>query len=325
MVIGGMLGASFWRLFHTSLIGMPADPAPFVIIGMMAMFGGIAHAPLAVMLMVAEMTGNLSLLAPAMVAVAISTALVRDNSIYRSQVADRASSPAHRVRFSFPLLSSLLVGDAVTPSRRTIPESTSVADLMEYFEEDAVSRIVVVNEAGQFAGVVSRRQAEKVAPANRADTVVGSLLDGDSLALDPEEHLDVALEKLTMNGLSWAPVIENDRLVGRLTVKDSISTYRHTLERSVRRTNALPGTTALLEARLNPPSPLIGKTLRDAGFPKDTLLVSVTRKGETIFPTADTKLETGDLVVIMADPISEEALRKFLGDTVEPSEKKYDG
>src|SRR5262249_17881680 len=76
MVIGGLLGASVWRLIHLIFPGMPLEPAPFVIIGMMSLFGGIAHAPLAVMLMVAEMTGNLSLLAPAMVAVAISTAVV---------------------------------------------------------------------------------------------------------------------------------------------------------------------------------------------------------------------------------------------------------
>ena len=89
MVIGGMLGASFWRLAHGALPEMPVDPAPFVIVGMMALFGGIAHAPLAVMLMVAEMTGNLSLLAPAMVAVAISSALVGDRTIYHSQLPTR--------------------------------------------------------------------------------------------------------------------------------------------------------------------------------------------------------------------------------------------
>ena len=76
--------------------------------------------------MVAEMTGNLSLLAPAMVAVAISTALVGNNTIYRSQLPTRADSPAHRVRFSFPLLSSLLVRDAISApgarsDRRTLP------------------------------------------------------------------------------------------------------------------------------------------------------------------------------------------------------------
>src|SRR5262249_29300484 len=114
MVIGGMLGATFWHLLHAAP-GMPSTPASFVIIGMMGMFGGIAHAPLAVMLMVAEMTGNLSLLAPAMVVVAVSTAIVGDITIYSSQLKDRASSPAHRLRFSFPLLSSLHVRDAATP------------------------------------------------------------------------------------------------------------------------------------------------------------------------------------------------------------------
>src|SRR4029078_3459739 len=116
MVIGGMLGASFWRLGVGVLPQLPHNPAPFVIIGMMALFGGIAHAPLAVMLMVAEMTGNLSLLAPAMVAVAISTALVGNNTIYHSQRRRRADAPGHRLRFSFPLMSSLFVRDAMSPA-----------------------------------------------------------------------------------------------------------------------------------------------------------------------------------------------------------------
>src|SRR5438876_6512930 len=64
MVIGGMLGATVWRLSYHVLPGIPATPGPFVIVGMMALFGGIAHALLAVMLMVAEMTCNLSLLDP---------------------------------------------------------------------------------------------------------------------------------------------------------------------------------------------------------------------------------------------------------------------
>ena len=113
MVIGGFVGAAFWRLGHGVLPALPNSPAPFVIVGMIALFGGIAHAPLAMLLMVGEMTGNLSLLAPAMIAVALSTALVGDETIYRSQLPDRGSAPAHRVRLSFPLLASLRVRDAM--------------------------------------------------------------------------------------------------------------------------------------------------------------------------------------------------------------------
>jgi CIC family chloride channel protein len=96
MVIGGMLGAALWYVGHGVLPFLPATPAPLVIVGMMALFGSVAHAPLSVMLMVAEMTGNLSLLAPAMIAVAIATVLVGGTTIYRSQLPTRAEAPAHR-------------------------------------------------------------------------------------------------------------------------------------------------------------------------------------------------------------------------------------
>src|SRR5258708_7306163 len=114
MVIGGILGALIWRISYHLLPGLPDTPAPFVIVGMMALFGGIAHAPLAVMLMVAEMTGNLSMLAPAMIAVGISSIVVGNNTIYTSQVDTRADSPAHRLQLSFPLLSTLAVRQAMT-------------------------------------------------------------------------------------------------------------------------------------------------------------------------------------------------------------------
>ncbi len=313
MVIGGMLGASFWRLFSPILHGMPASPAPFVIIGMIGMFGGIAHAPLAVMLMVAEMTGNLSLLAPAMIVVAISTAITGNNTIYRSQIPDRASSPAHRVRMSFPLLSSLLVRDAVTSSS-TMPSRLPITEAIPILDGDPDSGAVLLDDRGAFAGVVTARQLEQLPPEQMASATIDKVIVRDPVVLDPEERMDVALEQLTARGLSWAPVVESGNLLGKLTVKDAIATYRNTLERSIRRTNSLPGNTTLFEAQLKPSSPLSGKTLRDAGLPPNTLVVSVMRQTEAVFPHGDTRLKPGDTVVIMADPASERALREFLGD-----------
>ena len=61
MVIGAFVGAAVWRLFEPVVPVMGHDPAPYVIVGMMCCFGSISRAPLAVMLMVAEMTGSLSI------------------------------------------------------------------------------------------------------------------------------------------------------------------------------------------------------------------------------------------------------------------------
>ena len=87
-------------------------PAPFVIVGMMALFGGVAKAPIAVMLMVAEMTGEFSLLVPAMFAATAAYLVAGDISIYENQVATRAQSPAHRAR-NRPLIQTLTVGQAM--------------------------------------------------------------------------------------------------------------------------------------------------------------------------------------------------------------------
>ena len=87
--------------------------------------------------MVAEMTGNLSMLAPAMVAVGVSTALAGDTTIYRSQLRNRASAPAHRVQFSFPLLSALLVRDAMTSPRAAVDTQLLPGDVLQVLASEA--------------------------------------------------------------------------------------------------------------------------------------------------------------------------------------------
>ena len=57
----------------------------FVLIGMLTLFGGISHAPIAIMIMVLEMTGNFTLFVPAMGAVAVSYLLVGKETIFREQ------------------------------------------------------------------------------------------------------------------------------------------------------------------------------------------------------------------------------------------------
>jgi CIC family chloride channel protein len=95
MVIGGAAGGALWRLLEAGHL-TTGGPMPFVIVGMTACFGAVAHAPLAVMLMVAEMTGNLQLLAPAMVAIVIAVVVIGGTTMYRSQLGTRADSPAHQ-------------------------------------------------------------------------------------------------------------------------------------------------------------------------------------------------------------------------------------
>jgi len=63
---------------------------------MMAFFGGVGKAPVAVILMISEMTGSYYLLVPSMIATSIAYVLTGSNTIYRSQLPSRLHSPAHK-------------------------------------------------------------------------------------------------------------------------------------------------------------------------------------------------------------------------------------
>jgi chloride channel protein, CIC family len=101
IVIGAFVGAAVWRLGELSGIpGVPHDPGIFVVVGMMTCFGSVARAPLAIMIMVAEMTGSFSVVPGAILSVGIAALLMsRTNvTIYESQRLDRETAAAERER-----------------------------------------------------------------------------------------------------------------------------------------------------------------------------------------------------------------------------------
>ncbi|MEP7086880.1 MAG: chloride channel protein [Gemmatimonadota bacterium] len=107
LYVGAMLGA-----FVATVAGLP--PAPFVIVGMAAVFAGAARVPIATLMMVIEMTGGYTLLVPAALAVIISyfvqARLSRDlrySSLYEAQVLTRSASPAHHTQHLITALNML--------------------------------------------------------------------------------------------------------------------------------------------------------------------------------------------------------------------------
>ncbi len=85
--IGGFTGGAFGMLLHIlfpQIIPITTVPV-FVIIGMIALFGSIAHAPIAVMIMVIEMTGDFGILIPAMAALVLACLIMGKRSIFKEQ------------------------------------------------------------------------------------------------------------------------------------------------------------------------------------------------------------------------------------------------
>ncbi len=350
MVIGAFTGLAVWRLFEPFAPGVGHDPAPYVVVGMMAVFGGISRAPLAVMVMVAEMTGNLQIVAPAMVAVALSALICAraDDSIYRSQLRTRADSRASRLQFGLPLLSFVGVADASRPPKVVLRDDAPLAVALEELRDAGVPGAPVVDEGGHYVGTVDADRAARLlsptggglgagagAAGNRdsgeggegaggsaggalAQRTVAAALDPTSATVPDTARLDVALDALVQAGASWVTVTSANRVVGILSVGDMMREYRRVLRESAGQVASVSTGAVTIEARVGADSPLAGVPLGAAGLPPGCIVVSVQRGEHMIFATGSTTLQHGDLVSALASPTTAEAVRRMIRGTDQP-------
>ncbi len=314
MVIGGLVGAGIWRLLAPIAPDMPVDPAPFVIVGMMALFGSIAHAPLAVMLMVAEMTGDLAMLAPAMVSVGIAMLIVRDRSIYQSQLATKAESPAHRFRFAMPVLGTLPVRHAMRAPRAVLSIDADVGASIERLDAAGVPGAPVRDAADHYVGVIDRDVLHIADPTATLD----DLTDRNAPTLAPADALDDALGTIADSGRQWAPVVDDGLIVGSLSVRDAMTGYRAALAGSVRQVRGLHDAGVLLQAEVSAGSAMDGKTVAEILWPGDVTLVSIERDRRLVVPSGQERLTRGDRRTLLAADASEHAARDILDAAAPP-------
>lgn len=312
MFVGAMLGAGIWRLLEPIAPGVPSDPAPFVIVAMMALFGSVAHAPLAVMLMVAEMTDSLAMLGPAMLAIGIATLIVGDRSMYVSQLHSRVNSPAHRFRFALPLMASIPAGDAVRAPRAVLRATDTLAVARHRLESADVPGAPVISADGDVRGSVDLAD---LTPADSARTVADIDLDGT--VINAEDPLDDALAALADAHRSWAPVVADGRLAGILSARDVVAAYRRALAANVRQVRAVGSTGALVEAEVGSSSSLAGQAIAATAWPRETVVVSIARGDRTIVPRGDVRLEVGDRLTVFSAPAARRDLESLLAAEIE--------
>jgi CIC family chloride channel protein len=220
LFIGGMVGGAMWGLLHGRVAGMPSVPTPFVIVGMMALFGGVAKAPIAVILMVAEMTNEFSMVVPAMMATTLAYLVTGNIRIYENQVKTRADSPAHRAEYAIPLVQVVTVAEAMRTDVTTASPSDSIAEAEERMRKHNRRGLPVVSN-GRLVGMFTTTDALRARQESKSS--IGEAMTKDLVVAYPSDNLHTALQRMTGSGVSRLPVVERERpseLIGILTTRD---------------------------------------------------------------------------------------------------------
>lgn len=315
MVIGAFTGLALWRLLQPFAPGVGHDPAPFVLVGMMSVFGGISRAPIAVMIMVAEMTNSVAIIGPAMISVALAWFVVRqtNDSIYRSQLGTRADSAASRLQLGLPLLARVSIATVLNSTPVVLVDQERVGAAYDHLAERDVPGGPVVDENGTFIGTVTRDQLGRLLESRESakDIALVEVAEATAVTAPIDATLDVALEALTQAGGSWVTVTGRDRrVIGVVSVGDLIRGYRGALEVNIGQVAQVTHSSVAIEERVGDASPLIGRSMRQANLPSGCVIVTLKRGNELIFARGSTTFELGDVVSCLAPPESVASLRE---------------
>ena len=301
MVIGAFAGAACWRLLRTMAPGLSHNPAPFVIIGMMCCLGSAARVPLAITVMVAEMTSSIGVVAPALLAIGVATLIVRhfDLSLFEAQPRSRDDLPARRIVSGLPLLESIRVEDAMKPPIVVLDGATTAEDALERLRHLGVPGAPVVDERHLFVGVVDTGYLAEHA-GEEDDIPVGRLADRQAVIVTPDIRASAGAAALVTSERNWLPVLDHRRgVVGILTSSDLVRGYRNVLVSSLRRISSVGSGTSTFDGIVGDRSPLVNRPLAEAALPPGTMVVAVTRGSEVIAPDGATVLRPGDSISVL--------------------------
>jgi Trk K+ transport system NAD-binding subunit len=106
--------------------------------------------------------------------------------------------------------------------------------------------------------------------------------------------------------------VSGDQLVGIISARDAMAAYRRALAGNVRQVRGMGASGVLLEGVLAERSPVVGKALKDAGLPRDVVLVAIQRGERVVVPSGATTIESGDRLTLFATADSEAAARSII-------------
>lgn len=215
LVLGGLMGGAFGRAVAL-LSGDPrVDPGAFALVGMGALFGGVAHVPLSSMVLVCELAGSYDLIVPLMLAEGVAFVALRRYSLYEEQ-AERRTRPL-ALSDSTPLAMVRTV--MRPPEGAALFRLTTRAREMLSLASDADWQLVfpVQDDSGALVGLVPAHALQVLASEmDVADWVVAGDIMQTPTSLRSDEPLTEGLSRVLRSGVRQLPVLEQGNLVGFL-------------------------------------------------------------------------------------------------------------
>lgn len=231
LALGGLFGGAFGHAGRILLQDPRIDPGAFALVGMGAFYGGIAHVPIASLVMVCELAGSYDLLVPLMLAEAVAFVVLRKRTLYPAQVPTPHDSPVHQREVIVTALRTTRVSSVMTsvsnlvhfaPAMRAHEMSRRAAEADR--EQDVFP---VLDSSGVVKGIVT---SDALRSFSANEELRGWALAADVMqfpaSVRPDDDLAEATRMMRKNELREVLVIDGlGKIVGLLDAGDIAKIY----------------------------------------------------------------------------------------------------
>ncbi len=236
LILGGLAGGVVGKVLAEVAPGWVAQPGSYALIGMAALFGAAAHAPLASIIMVAEVTRSYGLLVPSIWTCTLASILVGNRSLYSQQVEHLEDSPAHRAEMHWNVLEDMPCGSVMRSEVATMAESAGYAQIEKALLHHRHSKFPVLDARGDLVGVITLAKVREVfdQPEIRDILIAKDAMDPVTASAAPGTSLAEALRLMEANGWSLLCVTADGdprKLVGVVSRSDILREYGVELRR----------------------------------------------------------------------------------------------
>jgi len=315
LFMGAMLGSAFGAVAGHVAPFPTAAAGAYGIVGMGAVFGAAARAPITAVTIIFELTGDYRIILPLLLATALSvggSSLLSRDTIYTLKLRRRGIELLGGRRTN--LMRLLRVSDAMKPLPETLPADLPILEVASRLEKAPGDGLPVVDEEGVYRGIVDAAQVDEAIRDNVLDATAGDLARA-STPLRTSETLEHALSAL-LRSRSGLPVVddEQERVVGWVTQSDLLHAYRNRLEGpqqeveaaaaraargSERRGPAVARGVRLVDVELADGAELVGHQLDDVPWPRSAVLLGIVRDGERLEAGGGVVLQAGDRITVL--------------------------
>ncbi len=118
----------------------------------------------------------------------------------------------------------------------SIPTTHSLADFIKEACERKVGALLVTNEQGKMAGIISERDVIRqcYAKADFDAVLVAEVMTQDLVTGSPDDDIHLAMDTMVQKKIRHLPILAGDEIKGLITVRDLISAMRKADENETR-------------------------------------------------------------------------------------------